>query len=421
MRSSSLAILASITLFACSQTDSDDKQEIAVARSSLARDTAPVISDADRATFSDDRAEFAVDLLKTVAQETNGNVLVSPHSASIALAMTYAGTDGTTKAEMAKALRFSLPDDRLHAAFNSTDLALASRQHEATTERGGSVQLSSANSLWSQSGASGYAPAFLDTLARSYGTGVNLLDFIRDEGESARKTINAWVSDKTEEKIPELLAKGTTIGASWVLVNALYLKANWQRRFEKSATVDASFTTASGSTVTVPMMRATESLRSVHRDDFDAVEIPYDGGDLAFVAIAPAPGTFATFVSTFTGKTFRELPLDAHQVELSMPRFETRTSVDLTKALEKLGMPTKGEFPGAADAIVVIQEAMLIAQEDGTEAAASTAVVGFESSAPVDPPELLKISLDRPFVYAIVDKPTGTILFLGETLDASVK
>lgn len=413
-------MLASLSA-GCSQTESDDgKQDIGVAKSSLARDTAPVVTDAERATFAGDRAEFAVDLLKKVREEKPGsNVLVSPHSASIALAMTYAGSGGATKTEMAKSLRFTLADDRLHAVFNATDLALASRQHEAKSEGGGAVQLSSANSLWSQNGASTYEPAFLDTLARDYGTGINLLDFIRNDGESARKTINGWVSEKTQEKIPELLAEGSVNRASWVLVNAIYLKASWQNRFEKTATADASFTTAAGATVTVPMMHGGGSWRAVHRDDYDAVEIPYDGGDLAMIAIAPARGSFATFTSTLDGKTLRELPLAPHVVELAMPKFETRTSVDMTTPLKSLGMPVSGDFPGSADRIQVIQQTMLIAQEDGTEAAAATAVIGRETSAPAEPPTVLKVSLDRPFIYAIVDKPTGTILFLGETLDAS--
>lgn len=422
--SSSLAALSFLALVAgCSQTETDDgKQEIGVAKSSLARDTAPTLSDAERTTFADERAAFSVDLLKKVAEGRAGkNVLVSPHSASIALAMTYAGTGAGTKPEMAKALHFTLADDRLHAAFNATDLALASRQHAAKYEGGGAVQISSANSLWSQNGASSYEPAFLDTLARDYGTGVNILDFNLDGGESARKTINGWVSEKTQEKIPELLGEGSVTGASWVLVNAIYLKANWQTRFEKASTADATFTTAAGSAVTVPMMHGDGNWRGVHRDDYDAVEIPYDGGELAFVAIVPASGTFSSFAQNLTGKTLRELPLADSAVELSMPKFETRTSVEMTKALQELGMPTAGDFPGNADRIEVIQEAMLIAQEDGTEAAAATAVIGRETSAPAEPPQKLKISLDRPFIYAIVDKPTGTILFLGETLDASTK
>lgn len=421
MRAPRLTLLfASLALAGCSEPEAE--QPISVARSSLARDTSPVLSEAERLAFAEDRAEFAVALLHEVAKAKEGqNVLVSPHSASIALAMTYAGSGDVTKVEMAKALRFNVPDDRLHTAFNATDLALASRQHGPVREGGGSVQLSSANSLWSQSGASSYDASFLDTLAVSYGTGVNLLDFNRDGGESARRTINGWVSDKTQDKIPELLGDGAVQGASWVLVNALYLKATWQTRFEKSATADAPFTTALGATVSVPMMRGGGFLGAVHRDDYDAVEIPYDGRDLAFVAIVPAAGTFSTFTGALTGKTLLELPLEPRVVDLSMPRFETRTSVDMTKALASLGMPTAGDFPGSADQIQVVQEAMLVAQEDGTEAAAATAVVGRETSAPAEPPEVVKISLDRPFLYAIVDKPTGTILFLGQTADASVK
>lgn len=427
-RSSSVASLALLTLaFAagggtagCSDDEAAPKQEIGVAKSSLARDTSPNVSDAERDAFADERADFAVDLLKKVAEEKPGNLLVSPHSASMALAMTYAGTSGDAKAGMAKALRFSAPDDRLHALFNATDLALASRQHEPQYEGAGAVQLSSANSLWSQKGTD-YENGFLDTLAKSYGAGVNLVDFRGAANDGACRAINGWVSDKTQTQIPELLSPQDTQDAKWVLVNAIYMKANWASRFDKAATVDGTFITASGASVTVPMMKAQYSMMAFHHEDFDAVEIPYDGGQLAMLAIVPAAGKYATFESSFTGKTIRDLALEPYLVDLTMPKFQVRSTIPMTKSLRALGMPTSGDFPGPADLINVIQETMLVADEDGTEAAAATAVIGLRTSAPNVPPKSLEISIDRPFLYAVVDRPTGTILFLGKTLDPSQK
>lgn len=415
-------LLAAFALAACTGSEESGdpaRLEVRVAKSSLQRDLAPNVSEADRRTFARDRADFAVDLFRKVAAGKS-NVLVSPHSASVALAMTYGGTGAPTKAEMAKALRFSQADDVLHAGFDATDLALATREHDTTAENGGAVQLSSANSLWAQS-RSDWEAAYLDTLARSYGAGINLLDFQAGGGEPARTTINAWVSERTKDKIPELIPSGATRGATWVLVNAIYLKATWQARFEKAATSDAPFATKTGTSVTAPTMRQSTSLRAAHTEAFDAVELPYDGGALALVAIAPKAGTFDAFVSGLTGKGILELPLEEQLVDLSIPKFEVRTSGELTKPLADLGMPTTGAFPGGADEIAVIQQCFLVADEDGTEAAAATAVIGTRSSAPIDPPQPLRIALDRPFVYAILDKPTGALLFLGQETDPTAK
>jgi len=393
--------------------------EISVARSSLARET-PVLTDEERTTFAADRADFAVDLLRKMTEGTApGNVLVSPQSASVALAMTYAGSGEATKTAMAKALRFTQPEATTHAAFNATDLGLAARQHEAKSPEAGAVQLSSANSVWSRT-RDIWEAGYLDTLAKHYDAGVNLVDF--GQAEAAASAINGWVSGKTNERIPELLTKEDVTGASWVLVNAIYLKANWASRFDKASTHDAPFHAASGATVTAPTMMQRESFRAVHRDDYDAVEIPYDGGQLAMVIVAPNGGTVSSLVGTLKGRDLLSLPLVSQLVDLWMPKFETRTTGTLTKQLEQLGMPTKGGiFPGGADEIAVVQEDWLAADEAGTEAAAATAVIGIESSAPVEPPKTLEVRLDRPFLYAIVDKPTGAILFLGELLDPTAK
>lgn len=359
-----------------------------------------------------------MDLLRTVAGPSAANTLVSPHSASIALAMTYAGTTGETKDALAKALHFTQPEGTTHAAFDATDLALASRQHTAASPDAGAVELSSANSLWSPPGKQ-WDSSYLDTLARSYGAGVNLVDFA--DSVAAARAIDGWVSDRTHARIPELLTPAQVAGASWVLTNAIYLKADWASRFTKEATQDQPFHAASGATVTVPTMVQSSTLRAVHRDDYDAVELPYDGGQLAMILVAPTSGTFASFTSGLRGRDLLALPLESTLVDLSMPKFETRTKGSLSGALGALGMPLSGAFPGGASQIDVIQEAWLAADERGTEAAAATAVVGFDSSAPLDPPQPLEIHLDRPFVYAVVDKPSGAILFLGEMLDPSAK
>ena len=419
-----LAGLALLLVGGCSSNSDETKPTFDVAKSSLTRDTAPAVAAADQTTLTSDNAAFAIDLYQTVRKQTEHagkGVFLSPHSISTALAMTYAGARGETEKEMAKALHFTLPQEKIHSAFNWLDLTLESRGKNAKAKDDQPFRLRVANSMWGQKGFAFQQP-FLDQLATSYGAGVNLVDFADD---ASRLAINGWVEDKTETRIKDLIKQGQ-LGADtrFVLVNAVYFNAAWQSKFEKSATSDGPFTKLDGSTITASMMKEEASFPYAQGDGYEAVELPYDGGEMSMVLIAPSKGTFATYESALTGDSFRSVlaGLAPRQVRLSMPKFREEGDFRLTRPLQDLGMKSAfgaADFTGISTAEKlfisdVLHKTFLDIDEDGTEAAAATAVIGKATSAG---PEPVVVNIDRPFFISIIDRATKTVVFFGRVME----
>jgi len=341
-----------------------------------------------------------------------------------ALAMTYAGARGVTAEEMAAVLHVDLDDPAFHAAMNALDLALESRSFKSGDDR---VQLSIANSLWGQDGLAFEQP-FLDTLAEDYGTGMRLVDF-KAAAEKARVQINDWVASQTNDKITDLIPAGVLNDLTrLVLVNAVYLDATWALQFDPNDTSDGSFTTLAGTQVTVPMMRQTSSFSYAKGDGWQAVQLPYSGNKLAMLLIVPDQGRFTDVEQELGSGLLSEAVagLSPASVALTVPKFTFRTQAQLGSALKTLGMPTAFD-PNSADFSgmtteeqllidEVIHEAYIAVDEEGTEAAAATAVVMRATSAPmVD----VTFEIDRPFIFALRDTETGALLFLGRVTDPS--
>jgi serpin B len=227
-----------VLCFACACTDArtaDAPPGVVVAKSDLARDAKAELDGAKREKFASDSRAFALALYHELAKQP-GNLFFSPYSISTALAMTYAGAKGTTEEEMASALHFSLPQSELHGAFNATELELARRKDQlgSRVESADGFELRLVNQAW---GHEGYAflDSYLDVLARNYGSGMFLVDF--NDAKAARRTINDWVSDRTQARIQDLLPDGSLTGNTrLVLTNAIYFKASWQTKFETSGT-----------------------------------------------------------------------------------------------------------------------------------------------------------------------------------------
>lgn len=420
----SLAVLS--ILAACGGSTSSSSSDVAVAKSGLSRETAPNVAEAERTELAAGNTAFAADLYASIAKDpasAGQNLFFSPYSVSIALAMTYASARRDTAAQMAKALHFTLPQERLHPAFDWLDLQLTSRGKDAKGSDGQPFRLHVANSLWAEQTEKFEGP-FLDTLAVSYGAGVQLEDFLHAP-DAARKSINGWVSDKTESKIQDLLAPGTIDSSTrFVLVNAIYFNAAWATKFDKSATANGTFHRLDGSSSAVSLMKESAELPYAEGDGWQAVALPYDGRQLSMLVIVPTD--FASFESKLSADTFATAAksLQIALVNLSMPKFEQKPdAVSLKKLLTGLGMtdafdPTKADFSAIAknDAISisdVLHKAFIRVDEDGTEAAAATAVIGVATSAPQ---KIVTLTIDRPFVFAIRDDATGTILFLGREL-----
>ncbi|MFN8021794.1 MAG: serpin family protein [Acidimicrobiales bacterium] len=358
---------------------------------------------------------FGIDLYRRLAAAAPAdNLVVSPTSIALALAMAAAGAAGTTLDEMLATLHAVELD--LHASANALDTALAARN-------GDQVTLSLAQATWLQDRMT-VMPAFLDTLAADYGSGVRTVDFEADP-DAARTEVNEWVDDRTEGRIPELLAPGTVDELTrFVLVNAVYLKALWADPFDPSITRDAPFTTAGGDTADVPTMVKQTEFAYASGDGWQAVELPYAGDELAMLLFLPETDFLPTFEEIFLVTDATQY-LEPRLVRLFLPRWDTSASFDLADQLSALGMPTA--FTDAADFTgittdeplqigAVIHQANITVGEDGTEAAAATAVVGVAgSAAPTDEP--IELVFDRPFVFVLRDRPTGAVLFVGRVAD----
>ncbi len=426
MRKIVLLVVAAVllTLPACAgQPVSAD-----VAMSDKPRDTSPAVGKGDVETLVGGNNAFAFNLYHRLAQKDD-NLFFSPHSISEALAMTYAGARGDTEKSMAKALNFTLPQERLHPAFNNLDLQLKQRGQGAKGKDGKGFRLNVVNALWGQKGFD-FLPAFLDTLAQNYGAGLRLVDFA-SQTEQARLTINDWVSDQTERRIKDLIPPGALNQLTrLVLTNAIYFNAAWQHPFDKNATSDAPFHLLDGKDITVPMMRQTRSFNYTEGTDYKAVELPYDGQELSMVILLPRNGQFKAFEEKLDAERVQSITgqMAHREVALTMPRFTYESSFSLREALTDLGMGV-AFVPGAADFSgmdgrrdLFIQDALhkafVAVDEAGTEAAAATAVIIGLTSVPQPPVEM---KVDRPFIFLIRDIPTGSIIFLGRVLNPATK
>jgi serpin B len=351
--------------------------------------------------------------------------VISPASIALALGMARAGAAGDTAAEMDAVLHEVASDENANL-LNSLDAALAELNGTFEDDNGDrhEVALRIANASFAQHDVA-WQPAYLDALASRFGAGLQLVDYIANP-EASREAINGWVSDETEERIPDLLAPGSIdVDTRLVLVNAIYLKAPWLAPFQEEATTDDTFTTADGATVEVPMMRATESMRYGTADGWQAVELPYIGDGLAMMFIVP--DDLAAIEASLDDDVFGEIvaALQPGTVELSMPRFSIETETTLKPLLSELGMPTaftdRADFSPMTREVAlaiseVVHQANIDVDESGTEAAAATAVIMRATSAPaVD----LTLSIDRPFLFALRDTGTGAVLFLGRVTDPS--
>jgi serpin B len=368
---------------------------------------------------------FGLDLYRAVANGQT-NAVLSPTSIALALAMARAGARGQTAAEMDAVMR-DLGADENAAWLNALDQALATRSATFKDDSGQdlSVALRIANAPFAQRGMA-LEQAYLEALASRFGAGLRLVDYAR-ETEAARQQINGWVDEQTEQRIPELLAPGViTPETRLTLVNAIYLKAPWLTAFPDAATAPGTFTRADGSTVEVPLMEASAEMRHAAGAGWQAVEIPYIGGSLVMTVIVP--DDLAIFETDLTAEGLARIldVLEGAQVNLVLPKFSIETKAELGALLAALGMPTAftddADFSGITTAerlaiSEVIHQANIDVDEKGTEAAAATAVVMRATSMPVEP---VTVRVDRPFLFALRDVPTGAVLFLGRVGDPSI-
>lgn len=372
---------------------------------------------ADAAAVIKGDNEFAFDLYAKL-RDKEGNLFFSPDSISTALAMTYAGARGETAEQMARTLHFTLDQDRLHNAFQ----ALLAERNSAWKKR--SYELRVANALWGQKGFT-FLPSFLSLTRDHYGAGLQELDF-RTSAEDARRFINAWVEKETKDKIKDLLEPGDVNPLTrLVLTNAIYFKGSWDQQFQKEQTFEQAFQLSAGKSKKVPMMHNTSHFKYLDGGTFQALELPYKGGDLSMVVLLPKTvAGLPDLEKSLTAAKLAELVarMKMEEVALVLPKFKATCEFRMGGTLAAMGMPlafgTGADFSGMdgeRDLFIgdVIHKAFVDVNEEGTEAAAATGVIMRLAAAPV----MNHFQADHPFLFLIRDSRSGGLLFIGRMVN----
>jgi serpin B len=384
---------------------------------------------------------FGIDLLRQ-AGKPEANFLISPYSIQSALAMVYAGADGKTRDEMAKALHFPANDSELNdsfAALRKSLQELTERSSEVAKnwKRDGVIYdpetIAMANRLFGRGGFD-FRPAFLAVLKDSYEAPFEAMDFAHDAA-SATKRINGWVEEQTRNRIrdlvpPDALGELTRL----VIVNAIYLKAPWEEKFLAESTRPGPFHLAAGPVVDVPMMTAQRTFGYSKKQGFTMVAIPYQFGELQFLVLLPdKPDGLAALEQKLGASLLASgASLPGEEVCLSLPKFNLEPPLfRLSDELERLGMKSAFDVPkGSANfdrmaprrpedylyISEVFHKTYMNVDEKGTEAAAATAAaVSFGGIA--TPKQAIEVKVDRPFFFAIQHRASGACLFLGHVSD----
>ncbi len=367
--------------------------------------------------FAEENTVFALNLYSKL-KETKGNLFFSPSSISTALAMTYAGARGETAEQMRQTMRFKLPDKQLHSAFAALNNALNNQQANG-------CKLSVANSLWGQDGYKFLTP-FLETTEKYYGAGLRRTDFA-GETEQARQTINAWVKEETHNKIKDLISRGVlTPLTRLVLCNAIYFKGDWVEQFDKKLTTELPFHRGDGNDDKVATMKKKFKCLYGENEDLQTISLSYNGGGLSMLILLPRNRDgLSRLESELSSGKLRQLSslLRKREVTVLLPRFKMSSSFSLSDTLAAMGMPdafsTNADFSGMngkhdLHISAVLHKAFVEVNEEGTEAAAATAVVVALRSMPKPP---CVFHADHPFVFFIRDNHTGTILFMGRVVN----
>ena len=359
--------------------------------------------------------EFGLELFQQIRDEsTEENIMISPLSISVAFAMAYNGADGNTKTEMEKAMKLNgLTPEQINNSYKMLINALQSLDKDVVFEL--------ANAIYYADGFQ-VKTDFLNINKNIYNAEVEKLDFA---APAAVETINNWVADKTHDKITKIIEKLNPLDRM-VLLNAVYFNGIWKNKFAEEGTHNLPFTKTDGSTIEVAMMNKEEKLDYTTNSLFSAIKMPYGEGQYNMIVMLPANGKNSQDVinslSSENWKNWESALKVTDNVVVTMPRFKYEFKTELEKVLTKMGM-AKAFQPGIADFSKISAEELYISSalhksyidvnENGTEAAAVTSITFSNTSAGNEPPKTY-FTVNKPFVFAITEKDTEAILFIGE-------
>lgn len=380
---------------------------------------------------------------------TEGNLFFSPFNITTALLLIHAGARGRTQGEIEHALGIGLTEDQLHPAFRRLCAELAEREipdRELGQQFGGIESdaglspdqaglpaylycFASSVGLWRQDAYECEAD-YLRTVREVFGGDSQEVDFASQPAKAAA-AINQWAGDKTKGLINQMISQELISPLTrLVLASATYFKAAWLEKFEKSLTETARFELLDDSSVDVQMMESTTHMSYARHDDFETVQLPYASSDVRFAIVLPSSDRFDAVERSLDGHLLDAVLFDradyhlATRVRLRLPRFRLAVGVDLLQPLRDIGIQALFDEHADLSGISpergfhvdsVLHNSFVSVDEDGTEAGATTSIVML-GAALSEPEELVAVTVDRPFLFFIVDRPTRTILFAGRCL-----
>lgn len=396
--------LMSIALVSCQKQESEQENPF-----DLPQKSAELI-EADNA--------FGLDFFKKVTQQANpnDNTMVSPLSVSLALSMTYNGAEGNTKTEMEKTLRLN---GLSTAQINESHKALLSALKSADPD----VLLEIANAIYYRQELT-VKEQFIATNKNYYDAEIQSLNF---NAVDAKDIINQWVAEKTRDKIPEIIDQIDS-DLAMVLLNAIYFNGIWQYKFDENKTHELPFRHGDGTMKDVATMSQETSLEYFSNDKFSAIHLPYGKGQYRMTVLLPDQDqTNQNLISDMNLANWKGWLKEFRKhdnVVVSMPRFKFAWEMTLNDILATMGMPSAfnpntadfSGITGGKDLYIgfVKHKTYIDVNENGTEAAAVTAVGMYTTSMPSDMPKKIYFTVDRPFLFVITEKSTGAILFIGE-------
>jgi serpin B len=375
--------------------------------------TTTLVSTDELQTLVDANNQFAFELYAEL-KDDGGNMFFSPFSISTALAMTYEGARGQTADEMQSVLHF--PEDDM--IRRNSFAQLISHINAPSAE----YELNTANALWAQQNYP-FLNTYIDTVRENYYSEVTNLDFV-GETEKSRVTINDWVEEKTNDRIKDIIPPGVlTPLTRLVLTNAIYFKGTWITQFDKEDTRLQDFKLGGNRTVEVEMMYLPdEEFNYYWSEDLQVLEMPYEGDQVSMLVLLPEEGKMEELEESLTPENLNlwRSSLREQEIDIYIPKFELETKYFLTQNLAEMGMPTAfsmdadlSGMDGTTDLMItdVIHQAFVRVDEEGTEAAAATAVIVALKGMPN------QFRADHPFIFIIQDTETGSVLFMGKVTD----
>ena len=368
-------------------------------------------------TLVDSMNNFSFNFYQQIGTSEEGNIFFSPYSIFVALSMAYEGAEGDTAAEMQSILNILQNDSAQFGSF--------ARVYNLLNENQDGYTIKTGNAFWAHQDYT-FLPEYLSLLENFYMAEANELDFAQNV--EAAETINNWIEEQTNDKIKDMIdASMLSELTKLVLTNAIYFKGLWANQFDPENTFEADFETTVDETVAVNMMSEVDGYNYTETDDLKILELNYAGDDLSMVIILPRENDISIAESAMSVENLASWIDDVHEQEIivQIPKFKFEKKYTLNDLLKEMGVvdafiPGVADFSGMDGArnlfiSIVLHQSYVEVNEEGTEAAAATAVI-MELTAIPDQKELIA---DHPFIFLIRHKETGAVLFMGRVTDPS--